>query len=184
MTPRRHFLLAALAGASFILAGTVSMARAAGAAHGFSFENIDGGTIALADFAGRPVLVVNTASRCGFTPQYEGLQTLWERYRDRGLVVLGVPSDDFNQELSSEAAVKEFCSVNFAIDFPMTTITPVRGDAAHPFFAWAADQHGAPSWNFNKYLVGPDGALLGRWGSSTTPAALAKEIEPLLGAGG
>lgn len=159
-------------------------ALAATSAHDFSFESIDGGALNLADFAGRPVLVVNTASRCGYTPQYEGLQALWQQYRERGLMVLGVPSDDFNQELSSEAAVKEFCSVNFAIDFPMTAITNVKGRDAHPFFAWAAEQQGAPGWNFNKYLVGPDGALLGHWGSSTKPAELADEIEPLLGAGG
>lgn len=189
MIPRRQFVLATFGFSTLVFsaiafAGTAPLARAAGSAHGFVFENIDGGEIALADFAGRPVLVVNTASHCGFTPQYDGLQALWDRYRDRGLVVLGVPSNDFNQEFATKAAVKEFCSVNFAIDFPMATITPVRGPDAHPFFAWAAEQHGAPSWNFNKYLVGPDGALIGHWGSSTKPDELAKEIEPLFGAGG
>ena len=188
MINRRQILtgaaaLAALAGP--LVASAEPLAETAKpSAHAFSFESIDGGPIALADFAGRPVLVVNTASRCGFTYQYEGLQALWERYRERGLVVLGVPSGDFNQELSSEGAVKEFCAVNFAIDFPMTAITHVRGTDAHPFFAWAAEQTSAPSWNFNKYLVAPNGALIGRWGSSTNPAALAAEIEPLLGAGG
>ncbi|MEO1469485.1 MAG: glutathione peroxidase [Pseudomonadota bacterium] len=132
----------------------------------------DGEMIRLADFAGRPVLVVNTASRCGFTYQYDALQALYDRYRERGLVVLGVPSDDFNQELSSEAEVKNFCAVNFAIDFPMTAITPVRGTAAHPFYAWIRHETGAgPRWNFHKYLVGPDGALAGAWSSKTDPMA-------------
>jgi len=95
------------------------------------FGNIDGGEIRLSDWQGQPVLVVNTASRCGFTHQYDGLQALYDKYRDRGLVVLAVPSDDFRQELSSEAEVKEFCEVNFGLDIPMTTITPVKGSRAH-----------------------------------------------------
>ncbi len=180
MTNRRQFLSSVAALAAI---GAPLSAGAPASAHAFSFENIEGGAINLADYAGRPVLVVNTASRCGFTYQYEGLQALWAQYRERGLVVLGVPSGDFNQELASEGAVKEFCSVNFAIDFPMTTITHVRGEDAHPFFAWAAEQTSAPSWNFNKYLIGPDGALIGRWGSSTDPQALGSEIEPLLNEG-
>ena len=99
------------------------------------FPSIDGGTLDLADFRGGPVLVVNTASRCGSTPQYDGLQALWERYRDRGLTVVGVPSKSFGQELDSAAAVKDFCEVNFAIDFPMTGLVAVTGPDAHPFYA-------------------------------------------------
>ena len=99
------------------------------------FDSIDGGDLRVSDWRGQPVLLVNTASRCGFTYQYDGLQELYDRYRDRGLVVLAVPSNDFRQELSSEEEVKEFCEVNFGLDIPMTTITPVRGSQAHPLYA-------------------------------------------------
>lgn len=147
------------------------------------FGNIDGGEIRLSDWRGQPVLVVNTASRCGFTHQYDGLQALYDEYRDRGLVVLAVPSDDFRQELSSEAEVKEFCEVNFGLDIPMTTITPVRGSQAHPFYASLAQEAGfAPSWNFNKVLIGPDGAVAGTWGSVARPTSkeITGRIEALL----
>ena len=147
------------------------------------FGNIDGGELRLSDWKGRPVLVVNTASRCGFTPQYDGLQALYDRYRDAGLIVLAVPSDDFRQELASEAEVKEFCEVNFGLDIPMTTITPVTGVAAHPFYASLAAETGfAPSWNFNKVLIPPNGSVAGTWGSMTRPtsAAIIREIEALL----
>lgn len=147
------------------------------------FENIDGGTLRLSDWADHPVLVVNTASRCGFTPQYDGLQTLYDRYRDRGLVVLAVPSDDFRQELGTEAEVKEFCEVNFGLDIPMTTITTVKGPDAHPFYASLARETGfAPAWNFNKILITPDGRVAGTWGSMTRPTSgqITREIEKLL----
>lgn len=144
-------------------------------AHDFSFAGLEGQPVRLADFAGRPLLVVNTASKCGYTGQYDGLQALWERYREAGLVVIGVPSDDFGgQELDTEAEVKNFCEANFAIDFPMTAITSVRGPAAHPFYVWAADALGAanaPAWNFHKYLVGPDGRLLAAFPTATEPTA-------------
>ncbi|MCL5777355.1 glutathione peroxidase [Limibaculum sp. FT325] len=155
-------------------------------AHDFSFPGIEGGEIRLADFAGRPVLVVNTASRCGFTYQYDGLQALYDRYRDRGLVVLGVPSDDFGgQELATEAEVKEFCEVNFGLDFPMTAITTVKGTGAHPFYAWARATLGAekaPGWNFHKYLVAPDGSLVDAFPTRVEPGdpRLTAAIEALL----
>ncbi|MBR9844260.1 MAG: glutathione peroxidase [Rhodobacteraceae bacterium] len=147
------------------------------------FENIDGGTLRISDWAGQPVLVVNTASQCGFTPQYEGLQALYERYRDRGLVVLAVPSDDFRQELGSNEAVKEFCEITYGIDMPMTGVTHVRGDKAHPFFASLRDEEGfAPRWNFNKVLIAPDGSVAATYRSRTKPlaGAITKEIEALL----
>lgn len=147
------------------------------------FENIDGGTLKLSDWAGQPVLVVNTASRCGFTGQYGGLQALYDRYRSRGLVVLAVPSADFRQELSSNEEVKEFCELTYGIDMPMTGITPVRGAGAHPFYASVADEAGfIPSWNFNKILVSPDGAVAATFGSTVAPLSrvLTDEIEPLL----
>lgn len=151
------------------------------------FGNIDGGDLHLKDWQGQPVLVVNTASRCGFTPQYEGLQTLYDQYRDRGLVVLAVPSNDFRQELASEVEVKDFCEVTFGLDLPMTTITSVRGQKAHPFYASVAAETGfAPSWNFNKVLIGPDGRVAGTWGSTARPTAgaITRKIEALLQAGG
>ena len=187
MRPTRRALFVA-AGAMIALGAPPfvdnAVEAASGSAFDFSFESIDGGPLALSDFAGRPLRVVNTASRCGFTHQYDALQALWSQYRDRGLVVLGVPSGDFRQELATAADVKEFCAVNFAIDFPMTDITSVTGPEAHPFFAWAAAQAGAPRWNFNKYLIAPDGSLIARYGSSTQPAALAAEIEGLLAGAG
>jgi len=147
------------------------------------FGNIDGGEIRLSEWRGQPVLVVNTASRCGFTPQYDGLQALYDRYRDKGVVVLAVPSNDFRQELASEAEVKEFCEVNFGLDLPMTTITAVRGPQAHPFYASLAQEAGfAPSWNFNKVLITPDGRLAGTWGSAARPESreITSAIDALL----
>jgi glutathione peroxidase len=147
------------------------------------FDNIDGGDMRISDWQGQPVLVVNTASRCGFTHQYDGLQTLYDQYRDRGLIVLAVPSNDFQQELSSDEEVKDFCEVNFGLDIPMTTITPVRGSQAHPFYASLADEAGfAPSWNFNKVLIAPDGSVAGTWGSAERPTsqAMTRAIESLL----
>lgn len=158
--------LAAMAVSLFVMLGGPMSAEAAGTgpAHAFSFTSIDGAPLAMADFAGKAVLVVNTASRCGFTPQYEGLQTLWETYKDRGLVVLGVPSNDFGgQEPGTEAEIKSFCETTFSVDFPMTEKQVVIGDGAHPFYRWAAAAGGAeqtPRWNFHKYLIGPDGALV------------------------
>jgi len=144
-------------------------------AYDFAFPGIDGGIVRLADYQGKPVLVVNTASRCGYTYQYEKLEALYQQYRDKGFVVLGVPSDDFGgQELDTEAEVKDFCETNFAIDFPMTAITPVKGKSAHPFFTWARAVLGpenAPRWNFHKYLVGPDGKLVGAFDTRIEPDA-------------
>lgn len=149
-----------------LMMGSMMTANASGTgpAHAFSFTSIDGEAMPLADFAGKAVLVVNTASRCGYTPQYEGLQSLWETYRDKGLVVLGVPSNDFGgQEPGTEAEIKSFCETNFSVDFPLTEKQVVVGENAHPFYRWAAGAGGAdnaPRWNFHKYLVGPDGALV------------------------
>jgi glutathione peroxidase len=134
------------------------------------FASVDGGTISLADYAGRPVLIANTASMCGFTPQYDALQALSDAYGGQGLVVLAVPSDDFRQELATAAAVKEFCALNFDLTLPMTDITPVTGAGAHPVYRWIEAETGwQPNWNFNKVLIGPDGAILGTWGSAADP---------------
>ena len=165
------------------LALVFTLIATASAAAPFRFENIDGGTHDLSDWRGQPVLVVNTASRCGFTPQYDGLQALWDQYRDRGLIVLAVPSDDFRQELGSAEAVKDFCEANFGLTLPMTDITHVTGEAAHPFYRWLVETHGfAPRWNFNKVLIGPDGQPVAFWGSSTRPLSkpVLDAIAPLL----
>jgi glutathione peroxidase len=173
---RRSLLLAAAA------ALAAPMARA-GAIPEFEFATIDGGTIRLGALAGRPVLIVNTASRCGHTAQYADLQALYDRFRDRGLFVLAVPSNDFGQELATNAAVAEFCAVNFDLDLPMAGITPVRGAAAHPFYAWLAREHGfVPAWNFNKVLLDGEGRLVATWGSAVRPTArvITQAIERLL----
>lgn len=147
------------------------------------FESIDGGTLSLSDWRGQPVLVVNTASQCAFTGQYRGLQTLYDTYRAQGLVVLAVPSDDFRQELASNQEVKAFCELEYGIDMPMTGITQVTGDKAHPFYASVKDEVGfVPAWNFNKVLIGPDGKVAATYGSGTRPtsARLRKDVERLL----
>jgi len=145
-------------------------------AHAFGFTAIDGAPLPLSGYAGKAVLVVNTASRCGFTGQYRGLQALWCDYRDRGLVVVGVPSNDFGgQEPGTEAEIQAFCDEDFGIDFPMTAKTGVRGPEAHPFYHWARDEAGrlaAPKWNFHKYLIAPDGRLAAWFYSWTTPNSL------------
>jgi glutathione peroxidase len=147
------------------------------------FANIDGGTLSLADWAGQPVLVVNTASQCGFTNQYDGLQALYDRYKGQGLIVLAVPSDDFNQELGSAAEVKEFCEMSFGLDLPMADISHVKGGKAHAFYkAVRAETGFVPKWNFNKVLIGPEGDVLGTWGSSVKPGSpqIIRAIKPLL----
>ena len=148
-----------------------------------SFPSIDGGTLNLEDWRGRPVLVVNTASKCGFTDQYADLQALYDRFRDRGLVVLAVPSDDFNQELDSAAEVQAFCEINYDLNMPMTDILPVRGAGAHPFFRAVQDETGfEPRWNFHKILIDGEGRVAGTWGSGTRPlsGAIVSQVEPLL----
>ncbi|WP_118135708.1 glutathione peroxidase [Oceanicella sp. SM1341] len=143
------------------LSALAGMAEADGA-FDHSFPALSGGEIRMADFAGKAVLVVNTASMCGYTYQYQGLQDLADRYGARGFVVLGVPSDDFRQEFTTSEEVKDFCEVNFSITFPMTEIEHVTGDEAHPFYRWAAGEGGSaavPRWNFHKLLIAPDGTL-------------------------
>ena len=134
-------------------------------------------------FAGRVLLIVNTASKCGFTPQFEALETLYGRYEAAGLSVLGFPSDDFRQELDDEAEVAEFCRLNYGVSFPMFQKVGVAGESATPLFRdLAASGAGAPTWNFNKYLVDRDGRVLRRYGSSVEPLgeALVRDIEAAL----
>ena len=156
-------------------------------AHAFSFTSIDGEALPLSDFRGKTLLLVNTASRCGFTHQYADLQALWQRYRDDGLVVLGVPSNDFGgQEPGSEAEIKEFCEVNFSVDFPLTEKATVNGMDAHPLYRWAVDVLGkraAPRWNFHKYLIGPEGELIAWFPTSVSPTSetVTQAVEAALG---
>ena len=126
----------------------------------FSIEGITGETINFKDFKNKVILVVNTASYCGFTKQYDELQELWDLYKEKGLIVLGVPSNSFNQEKKNNSDVKEFCEVNFNINFPFTTITKVKGSDAHEIFKWAKKNHGksaVPKWNFHKILINKEG---------------------------
>jgi glutathione peroxidase len=155
-------------------------------AYDFDFVSIDGKKLPLSQYRGHPLLITNTASFCGFTPQYEDLEAVWKRYRDRGLVVIGVPSNDFGQqEPGSSTEIKEFCEGHYNVDFPLTEKVEVVGPNAHPFFHWIADElgdAGVPRWNFHKYLVAPDGTLAGAWPSRTRPtdAPVIGEIEKLL----
>lgn len=147
----------------------------AGPAHDFSFRAIDGGNLPLSAYRGKAVLVVNTASFCGYTGQYADLQAVWSKYRDRGLVVVGVPSNDFGrQEPGTAEEIQKFCQVNFSVDFPMADKEVVKGESAHPFYVWARETLGvgaAPKWNFHKYLVDPDGNLVGWFPTSVRPNA-------------
>ena len=142
-------------------------------AYDFSFTSIDGEPLPLSSFKGKPVLVVNTASKCGLTPQYEGLEKLYRDYRDRGLVVLGVPCNQFaGQEPGSEEEIKTFCQVKFDVDFPMTAKVDVKDAGRHPFYAWAEAELGTPAvpvWNFHKILVGKDGEAVAAFGPRTDP---------------
>ena len=153
--------------------------------HDFTIESISGETINLSDYKSKVVLLVNTASKCGFTPQYSGLQKIYERYKNDGLVVLGVPTNDFNQELSKESDVKEFCEIRFGVEFPMSSIQPIRGENAHPIYKWIQSNVsviGQPRWNFHKYLIGKDGKIINWFSSMTSPTSegLVNQIETAL----
>ena len=154
----------------------------------FGATLIDGREKALADWRGQVLLVVNVASRCGFTPQYAGLEALWRAYRERGLVVLGFPCDQFgHQEPGDAAEIAQFCSLNFDVGFPMFAKTEVNGSKAHPLYRWLKAQRGGLlglrmiKWNFTKFLVGRDGRVLSRHAPTTTPEALRSGIERALG---
>ncbi len=141
----------------------------------FTLKNLKGGDMKLNSFAGKPLLIVNTASKCGFTPQYKGLEEIWKEHKKSGLVVIGVPSNDFgNQEPGSEKDIAQFCEVNYGVDFPMAAKEHVRGSRAHPLFKFLAGEGGfmaAPRWNFYKYLIGRDGHLKEWYSSFTSPTS-------------
>ncbi len=151
-------------------------------------QDITGKAVRLSDHAGRVLLIVNTASACGFTPQFAGLETLWATYRDRGLVVLGFPSNEFGgQDPGSNDQIASFCQLNYGVSFPMMAKVKVNGAEAHPLFAWLKDE--APGllgskgikWNFTKFLVGRDGRVLKRYAPQDAPEKLASDIEAALG---
>jgi glutathione peroxidase len=177
--------LAAIVGvlSAAIGGGAAATNVAAQTAYDHAFEAIDGKPLPLAQYRGKVMLVVNTASFCGFTKQYQGLQTLHDTYDTRGLVVIGVPTGDFGgQEYGSNQETKKFCEGAFGITFPLTAQSHVRGSSQHPFYGWAANVLGAaqaPWWNFHKYLVGRDGKLVTAFGTRTEPTdpAVLKAIE-------
>ncbi len=144
-------------------------------AHDFTFTSITGEPLPLSSYKGKVVLLVNTASECGFTGQYGGLQSLYETYKDKGLVVIGAPSNDFGgQEPGEEAEIKEFCETKYRVTFPLTEKVVVAGDAPHPFYAAARDTMGwaaAPKWNFHKYIIAPDGRVVDWFSSWVEPTS-------------
>jgi len=151
----------------------------------FKIESINGKFINLNEYKNKVTLLVNTASFCGFTKQYTDLQELWDKYNSKGLIVLGVPSNSFNQEKKNDEEVKEFCEVNFNISFPLSTITDVKGDNAHEIFKWAKENHGksaVPKWNFHKILINREGKIHDTFSSFTSPTSdkLIKKIEEIL----
>ena len=151
----------------------------------FKIESISGEVIDFNNYRNKVFLIVNTASYCGFTKQYDELQELWDTYKSRGLIVLGVPSNSFNQEKKNNSEIKEFCEVNFNIDFPLSTITDVKGDDAHEIFKWAKDNHGKsaiPKWNFHKILINKEGKVEETFASFTKPLSkkIIKKIEEIL----
>lgn len=179
-------LLAACSAKGPAKADQTSSQAEVSAMSGLTFTDISGEEISLDDYRGHPVLVVNTASKCGYTPQYEGLQALWEAYRDQGLIILGVPSGDFgNQEFASNAEVKHFCELNFGVDFPLTEKTIVSGADRHAFYTYAESVLGdaaVPKWNFHKILLNKEGVPVKAFPSSVKPQdqSITSAIEALL----
>jgi glutathione peroxidase len=189
MIDRRHLLaLLGSAMAAPALAQPASAqvpAMSKPTAYAFSFAGLDGGSLALAEHAGKPILIVNTASQCGYTPQLAGLQQLWTRYRDRGLTIIGVPSNDFGgQEPGGAAEINKTAHGEYGVSFPLAAKADVKGPSAHPFYKWALHERpgDAPRWNFHKYLIGRDGLLAAVFATQIEPtdprviAAIEKEL--------
>jgi glutathione peroxidase len=176
MIDRRTILIAPLA--AMAAAAATRMARAQGAmsritAYAFSFPALEGGEIRLAEFTGRPLLIVNTASLCGYTPQYAGLQQLWAEFQDRGLMIIGVPSNDFgSQEPGGATEIAETAQHQYGVTFPIAAKAVVKGPNAHPFYRWAAEARpkDVPHWNFHKYLIGRDGYIADVFPETVEPA--------------
>jgi glutathione peroxidase len=176
MISRRTIITAALAAAASpaairSAAGQAAMSRMT--AYAFSFPALAGGDIRLAEYAGHPLLVVNTASLCGYTPQYAGLQQLWTEFHDRGLTIIGVPSNDFGaQEPGGATEIAETAQHQYGVTFPIAAKAVVKGPKAHPFYRWAADARpkDVPRWNFHKYLIGRDGYIAEAFPETVEPA--------------
>ena len=155
-------------------------------AYDFKFNDLDGREINLNEFKSKVIVVVNVASQCGFTNQYEDMQKVWDKYQDKGVVILGVPSNDFGkQEPGTSEEIKNFCEAKFGITFPMTEKVSVKGENAHPFYIWARENHGKsaiPKWNFHKIIIGKDGKVLDTFTSMTNPSSkkFIKAIEKAL----
>ena len=175
MIDRRLLITAALAAIAAPASTTTVLAQTPMSritAYGFSFPALDGGDIRLADFAGKPFMVVNTASLCGYTPQYAGLQELWTQFHDRGLMIVAVPSNDFGgQEPGGSKEIAETAQRQYGVTFPIAAKTVVKGTNAHPFYKWAAEARpkDLPRWNFHKYLVGRDGYIAGAFPETVEP---------------
>ena len=155
-------------------------------AYDFKFKDLDGSTLDLSEYRGKVIVVVNVASQCGFTNQYEDMQNLWEKYQSRGLIILGIPSNDFGkQEPGSSEDIKNFCEAKFGISFPMTEKVSVKGPTAHPFYIWARENHGKsaiPKWNFHKIIINKDGKIAETFTSITNPSSnkFIKALEKLI----
>jgi glutathione peroxidase len=185
--PTRRFVLSALAGLIAVPARAQVTNMSHTTAFAFHFAGLKGGDIQLAEHAGKPILIVNTASQCGYTPQYAGLQELWTRYRDRGLLIVGVPSNDFGgQEPGGAAEIEATAGGHYGASFPIAAKAAVNGADQHPFYKWASAQRplDKPRWNFHKYLIGRDGQIAASFPSDITPtdprliAAIEKELPP------
>ena len=143
-------------------------------AYEFEFNSIDGEIIKLENYRDKVIMIVNVASRCGYTPQYDGLQKLWSDYKNKDLIVIGVPTNNFKQEPGSNEEIKDFCETNFGVSFPMTEKINVLGSSAHPFYKWAKEDFGIgaiPKWNFHKILVGKNGKIIDTFASFTKPSS-------------
>ena len=156
-----------------------------GTAYDYEFNSINGDLIKLSEYEGKVIVVVNVASRCGYTPQYEDLQTLWSEYKSKNLVVIGIPTNNFRQEPGSNTEIKDFCETNFGITFPMTEKINVIGNNSHPFYKWAKKNYGIgaiPKWNFHKIIIGKDGKVAETFSSITKPSSkkFIKVIENLI----
>ncbi|MBR0656715.1 glutathione peroxidase [Plastoroseomonas arctica] len=167
-----------------LLAAPLMIAAGEQSVFDFTVTRLEGGPMPLAEFRGQALLIVNTASFCGFTPQYAGLQTLHDRYKTRGFSVIGVPSNDFNQESTNAATIREFCDTQYGIDFPLAALSHVRGPQAIPLFRFLATSSGStPGWNFHKYLVARDGRRITSFSTSVEPnqPTLLRAVDAALG---
>ena len=144
-------------------------------AYEFNFKNLNGNQLNLAEYKNKIMVIINVASQCGFTGQYEDMQNIWNKYKDKGVVIIGVPSNDFGgQEPGNNTEIKNFCEAKFGITFPMSEKVIVKGNDAHPFYIWAKKNHGksaVPKWNFHKIIIGRDGKIFDTFSSMTNPSS-------------